>query len=61
MFTAACASGEKAMSGGFGYDGSAFVLPVDTRPTGDGSGWEIFLANLSDAAASGTVYTVCLR
>ena len=62
MFTAACGSGEKALSGGFSYDSSALVIPVDSLPTGDGSGWQIYLANLSDTAgASGTVYAVCLR
>ncbi len=61
-FTATCGSGEKALSGGFGYDSSALVIPVDSLPTGDGSGWQIYLANLSDGAgASGTVYAVCLR
>ena len=62
MFTVACGSGEKALSGGFSYDSSALVLPVDSLPTGDGSGWQIYLANMSDnAGASGTVYAVCLR
>ena len=61
-FTAACGAGEKALSGGFSYDGSALVLPVDSMPTGDGSGWQLYLLNFSDtAAASGTVYAVCLR
>jgi hypothetical protein len=62
MFTAACGSGEKALSGGYSYDSSALVIPVDSLPTGDGSGWQIYLLNLSDTAgASGTVHAVCLR
>jgi len=61
MFSAACAAGEKAVGGGFSYDGSALVLAVDSLPTGDGSGWQLYLVNLSDGSASGTVYTVCIR
>ena len=60
MFSAPCGSGEKALSGGFDTPGS--VLSLDTLPTGDGSGWQIYLLNLSETAgASGTVYAVCLR
>lgn len=61
MFTATCGSGEKAVSGGFGYDSNALVLAMDSLPTGDGGGWQVYLGNLSDAAAAGTVYAVCLR
>ena len=61
MFSAACAAGEKAVGGGFGYDSSALVLAVDSLPTGDGSGWQLYLMNLSDSGASGTVYAVCIR
>jgi hypothetical protein len=62
MFTAPCGSGEKALSGGFGYDSSALVLSVDSLPTPDGSGWQIYLINLSTSSgASGTVYAMCLR
>lgn len=61
MFSAACAAGEKAVGGGFSYDSSALVLALDSLPTGDGSGWQLFLANLSDSSASGTVYAVCIR
>lgn len=62
MFSAACAAGEKAVGGGFSYDSSALVLAVDSLPTGDGSGWQLYLANLSDdSGASGTVYAVCIR
>lgn len=60
MFTAACGSGEKALSGGF--ETAGFVLALDSLPTGDGSGWQMFLGNLSESAgAAGTVYAVCLR
>jgi len=59
IFTAACGPGEKALGGGF--DTQAAVHPWDTRPTGDGSGWQIYLSNSPDAAATGTVYAVCLR
>ena len=61
-FTATCGSGEKAVGGGFGYDSDAFVVALDSLPTGDGSGWQIYLANLSETnGASGTVYAVCLK
>jgi hypothetical protein len=60
-FTATCDSGQKAISGGF--DSTQGVgFSVDTRPTPDGSGWRVFLLNASDtAAASGSIYAVCLR
>jgi hypothetical protein len=59
VFTAACASGQKAVSGGFDSDGDVFNF--DTKPTADDSGWQIFLENGAEAdAASGTVYAVCL-
>ena len=58
-FTVACASGQKAVSGGFDSDGDVFNF--DTKPTADDSGWQIFLANGADSGtASGTVYAVCL-
>ena len=59
-FTVPCGAGEKALSGGF--ETNASVLSFDTRPTGDGSGWQIYLVNLSETTgASGTVYAVCLK
>lgn len=59
-FTTPCASGEKAISGGFTTPN--FVLSVDTLPTSDGSGWQLYLINFSSTqAAAGTVHAVCLR
>jgi hypothetical protein len=60
-FTASCDSGQKAIGGGFDNpQGAGFN--VDTRPTPDGAGWRIFLVNPSStAAASGSIYAVCLR
>ena len=61
MFSAPCGAGEKAIGGGFSYDSSSLVLSVDSLPSADGAGWQLFLMNLSDGAASGTVYAVCIR
>jgi hypothetical protein len=58
-FTVACATGQKAIAGG--YDNpSGDVLALDTRPSSDSTSWKIFLVNLSSsAAASGTLYAIC--
>jgi hypothetical protein len=62
MFTAACAAGEKAVGGGFTYDGAALIQPVDSLPTADGSGWQLYLVNFSDSqAGSGTIQVVCIK
>ncbi len=60
-FTATCDPGQKAIAGG--YDGAqGNALSADTRPVPDGSGWKVYLFNLSSTAgASGSVYAVCLR
>jgi hypothetical protein len=58
--TLPCQSGEKAISGGFTTQND--VVAADTAPTTDGTGWQIFLINLSSSSpASGTVVVVCLR
>jgi hypothetical protein len=59
-FTVACASGQKAIAGG--YDNPAGnALALDTRPSSDQTSWKVFLVNLSSsAAASGSVFAVCL-
>ena len=59
-FTVQCASGAKAISGG--YTSPNTVLGFDSRPSPDGAGWGMYLVNLSNSAAgAGTVYAVCLR
>jgi hypothetical protein len=60
-FTVSCDAGQKAMSGG--YDNpNGDALQLDTRPSQDGAGWKVFLVNLdSSAAASGTLYAVCVK
>jgi hypothetical protein len=59
-FSAQCPAGSKAISGGFTSPNA--VLSGDTRPTADGSGWTLYLINLSSAAsASGNVQVLCLR
>ena len=58
--TAACASGEKAVGGGFAMDGGVpFVL--SSAPTPDGSGWTVMIVNVDDAPASGSVQAVCVK
>jgi hypothetical protein len=59
-FSAACPGGAKAIAGG--YTSPNAVLEWDTRPTGDGNGWTLFLDNVSATlSATGTVYAICLR
>jgi hypothetical protein len=59
--TTACDTGQKAIAGGY-QNTSGTGLAVDTRPSTDGGSWKIVLLNLSStAAASGTVYAVCLK
>lgn len=59
-FTVPCSHGEKAISGGYDNPtGDAF--PLDTRPSADASSWRIFLLNPSStAAASGSLFAVCM-
>lgn len=61
-FVVMCDSGQKAVSGGFD-DPNGYTHPWDSRPTGDGAGWRIYLGTSSDApgAQNGTVYAVCVR
>ena len=57
-FTTTCDAG-KAVTGGYDNPvGSA--LAFDTRPTADGSGWMLYLSASSSAAASGTLFVVCV-
>jgi hypothetical protein len=59
-FAATCDAGQKAVAGGFDNP-SGDALSIDTRPSSDGASWRIFLFNLSSsAAASGSIYVVCL-
>jgi hypothetical protein len=59
-FTIQCASGAKAISGGYTSPNS--VLALDSRPSPDGAGWAMYLVNLSNSAAgAGAVHAVCLR
>ena len=55
-----CDSGAKAVSGGFTTPNA--VIAADTRPSVDGTGWAIYLINLSSTqGASGTADAVCLH
>ena len=59
-FSVSCGTGEKALGGGFTTPN--FVLSIDTVPTSDGSGWQLYLVNGSPSqGASGTVQAVCIR
>jgi hypothetical protein len=60
-FAASCDAGQKVVSGGF--DAAAGqATPVASRPGSDGASWRVFLANASTtAAASGSVYAVCVK
>ena len=59
-FSAQCPSGAKAVSGGYSTQNA--VAGFDTRPTADGSGWTVYLANISSSAsATGNLTAVCLR
>ena len=61
-FAVMCDSGQKAVGGGF-EDPSGWAHAWDTRPTGDGNGWRIYIAVNPNATGqqSGTVYAVCVR
>lgn len=57
--TVSCPAG-KAISGGFTTQNA--VISMDTRPSPNGSGWSIYLVNLSSSeAASGSLLAVCLK
>jgi hypothetical protein len=58
-FTTLCGAGQEAVSGGFTYDGD-LVIPQDSVPNVDDSGWQLSLYNAGDFDASGTLNVVCL-
>jgi len=59
-FSAGCPGGAKAVSGGYASPNA--VLGLDTRPTADGGGWTVYLANSSDTqSATGSVQVICIR
>jgi hypothetical protein len=58
-FSAECAPGQKAVSGG--YTTPNAVQGWDTRPTANGTGWTVYLVELTgSASATGSVHVVCL-
>ena len=60
-FTTPCAAGEKAISGGFTYEGG-FVMASDSTPTANQAGWEVYLFNVDDAdASSGSLQAICVK
>lgn len=59
-FSVACASGAKAIAGGY-ENPTGDAVALDTRPSSDQTAWKIFLQNISSSAgASGTLYAICL-
>ena len=61
-FTVVCDAGSKAIAGGWD-DPNGYSHPWDTRPTGDGTGWRVFVSTAPNAPGgqSGTVYAVCVK
>ena len=61
-FIAQCDPGQKAVGGGYD-DPTGWAHPWDTRPTPDGSGWQVVVQNHPNAPGqqSGTVYAICLK
>jgi hypothetical protein len=58
-FSAECPPGAKALSGGFTTPNT--VLAADSRPTASGTGWTLYMMNLSGSvSATGNVHVVCL-
>ena len=58
-FSSQCPGSSKALSGGFASPNA--VLAADTRPTANGTGWTLYLINMSDTvSATGNVQVVCL-
>ncbi len=58
LFTVTCASGQKAIGGG--YDSNGNIFNEDTFPTAADDGWSIFLVNYDNTTRTGTVYAICL-
>jgi hypothetical protein len=59
---APCAAGEKAISGGYSYTGSALVMNADSTASADGASWVQYLMNFSDSqGVSGSVQAICLK
>lgn len=59
-FTTLCGANQKAVGGGFTYDQGDYVVPQDSSPNGDDSGWQLSLYNAGDLDASGTLNVACL-
>jgi hypothetical protein len=59
-FTTLCGVNQKAVSGGFTYDEGDYVVPQDSTPNVDDSGWQLSLYNAGELDASGTLNVVCL-
>jgi len=61
-FAVMCDSGQKAVGGGY-EDPGGWAHAWDTRPTGDGNGWRMYINVPQNATGqqSGNVYAICVR
>ena len=59
-FTVTCDSGQKATGGGW-VTASGGAIALDNGPTPDGSGWTVFLGDLSGSGSSGNLYALCIK
>jgi len=58
-FQVACASGEKAVAGGYSSDQA--VQGADESISADGGTWSVLIFNFDTAPATGNLYAVCLK
>ena len=59
-FSVACDSGQKVSGGGYA-SGGGLVAMLGSAPTSDGSGWTVFVGDLTGSGSSGSVYAVCIK
>ena len=59
-FSVACDSGQKVSGGGYASSGG-LVAMLGSAPTADGSGWSVFVGDLTGSGSSGSVYALCLK
>jgi len=59
VFPVACASGEKAIGGG--YNSNQAVQGADETISPDGGSWSVLIFNFDSQPATGNLYVVCLK
>lgn len=57
----ACDSGSKAIGGGFSTAAAAIILGGSTTISADGGTYSMVLANFGGPAATGNIWTVCVK